>query len=1139
MAVSGNFSFLDHHDRHLARVGGLAESFFAADANTCLLKLRQFGELLAQTVAARAGLWTSPEEKQIDLLRRLADRKILPREIADHFHILRKAGNDANHEFGGDARQALTCLKIARALAIWFHRVVTRDAIFNPGPFIPPPDPRQETEVLRRELDQLRADLGAEAARRLEAEQKAAQTEQERHALEAQIAADQARVNEALAAAQATAQAAPARLKLVAEAAEQAAKGLPLDERETRRIIDAQLRAAGWAVDTETLRYDNGTRPQKGKAIAIAEWPTATGPADYVLFVGLTPVGVVEAKRKNKNVQSYLTQSARYSVGYPFSADDVPAEGAPWGEYRIPFLFSTNGRPYLRQLESYSGIWFRDARRDQNLPYALEGWPTPKGLEVRLRQDVDAAHAELAAEDFTFAFGLRDYQMRAIKAVEAAIGRGQREILVAMATGTGKTKTTIAMVYRLLKAQRFRRILFLVDRNALGEQTGGAFKDTRMTHAATFADIYGIKELKEVAVDSDTRLHIATVQAMVKRILYAGDDDGAPPVDQYDCIIIDECHRGYLLDREMSEAELSFRDQGDYVSKYRRVLDRFDAVKIGLTATPALQTIDIFGRPVFTYSYEEAVIDGWLIDHDPPTRLKTRLTEEGIAWDAGEEMEVLDSRTGQLDLLTLPDEVSFEVEDFNRKVVTVPFNRVVAEWLARYIEPSVPGKTLVFCVSDDHADIVVNELRKAFAARYGEIDHGLVAKITGSIDRPLVMIRHFKNEQLPKVAVTVELLTTGIDVPEIVNLVFIRRVGSRILFEQMKGRATRPCPNLYGPGCDKALFRIFDAVGATTVMQAVSDMRPVVANPNIPFARLAAQLVALVGAKPTTPGLAEEPKPFHHPADDQHQAEGGRFLLAQFVAKLQRRRRQMSAAGRKAFENRLGKTPEQFVVDLNTSTPEQAAALFAAHPDLIELLDHDKGDGPRWLAVSQHEDEFVDEETGYGAGFTRPEDYLAAFKRFVEDSRNLIPALMVVTTRPRELTRAQLKEVRLALERAGFDETRLRAAWRDAKAQDIAASIVGFIRQAALGDPLIPYDQRVDSAMQKIYVSRPWSTAQRQWLEAIALQMKKEVVVDQAALDRGAFKTQGGGFDRLNRVFDGRLDEVLGEIGEGIWRGVG
>lgn len=163
-------------------------------------------------------------------------------------------------------------------------------------------------------------------------------------------------------------------------------------------------------------------------------------------------------------------------------------------------------------------------------------------------------------------------------------------MLLAMATGTGKTKTCFALIYRLLKAQRFRRILFLVDRSALGEQAANAFKDTRMESLQTFADTFGIKELDEQTPDSDTAVHIATVQGMVQRALYPGDDTTPPAVDQYDCIVVDECHRGYLLDRELSDTELGFRSFEDYISRYRRVLDYFDALKIGLTATPALHT---------------------------------------------------------------------------------------------------------------------------------------------------------------------------------------------------------------------------------------------------------------------------------------------------------------------------------------------------------------------------------------------------------------------------------------------------------------------------------------------------------------------------------------------------------------------
>ena len=303
-------------------------------------------------------------------------------------------------------------------------------------------------------------------------------------------------------------------------------------------------------------------------------------------------------------------------------------------------------------------------------------------------------------------------------------------------------------------------------------------------------------DLQDVTPESETKVHICTIQGLVKRVLYAADSSEAPPVDQYDLMVIDECHRGYLLDREMSDAELSFRGQEDYISKYRRVLEYFDAAKVGLTATPALHTTEIFGDPIFTYSYRQAVIDGYLIDHEPPVRIETALARAGIVFEKDKQLDLLNTRTGEINLAHAPDEIRFEVEQFNKQVVTAEFNRVVAEELANHIDPALPGKTLIFAATDAHADIVVSAIKKAFAKKYGEIDDAAVKKITGSVDRVGTLIRSFRNDADPKIAVTVDLLTTGVDVPSITNLVFLRRVNSRILYEQMIGRATRLCPEI-------------------------------------------------------------------------------------------------------------------------------------------------------------------------------------------------------------------------------------------------------------------------------------------------------------------------------------------------------
>jgi type I restriction enzyme, R subunit len=537
---SANFGFLKADSPQLVRLGALAEHYFQDDPNTCLIKLRQFGELLAQTTAANAGVFTSQEEPQSDLLRRLKFDRILPGETADLFHQLRIAGNRATHHQGGTHAEALASLKIARQLAIWFYRTFKGDPKFSPGPFTPPPDPAAASKAIHEELARLRrvleetqseatrARLAAEQEQRerLKAEEQAAKDRADREVWEKLAQeADSARstLTHQLATQQAAAEAAsPAQNAAIIMQADQAAAGLEIDEQATRAIIDQQLRNRGWEVDTETLRHSLGTRPVKGRNMAIAEWPTRNGPADYALFIGTRCIAVVEAKRRNKNVSAVLRQAERYSAGFR-PEEGVETFGGPWGEYLVPFVFSSNGRPYLKQLETHSGIWFRDVRRSTNHARALTDWPTHDGLRGTFDIDIPTAEQALKEQSFDFGFPLRPYQKKAIQKVEEVLAGADRRMLLAMATGTGKTKLAIAMLYRLLAAKRFRRACFVVDRNALGVQAAGEFKTTRIVSVRTFADVFGLKELADITPDPETKVHICTIQGLVKRVLYSAE----------------------------------------------------------------------------------------------------------------------------------------------------------------------------------------------------------------------------------------------------------------------------------------------------------------------------------------------------------------------------------------------------------------------------------------------------------------------------------------------------------------------------------------------------------------------------------------------------------------------------------------
>lgn len=1157
---SVNFAYLAHHDARLVALATQAEAVFASDPPTCIAKLRLFAEVLAKRAAAKVGLLPLPNETQHTLVDRLFDKSVIGSTQRGLFHDLRRAGNAAVHENRGDANEALHQLRMARELGVWFQRAFGNNRKFDPGPFVPPAAPQKaETAVpaLHEELTRLREELAthakaaaeakaqieairlaaeAEAKQRLSAEERAAKAKEDAAIWEA-LAAQQARASEEssrslaranaleeqnkklleeLAAVQAAAEKQPApSIRETIERAAEASDAIQLDEAATRRIIDKQLRDAGWGVDSDRLTFERGARPAKGKNLAIAEWPTLTdgreGWADYVLFAGLQVVGVVEAKRKHKDVLGVIPQAKRYSAGYLVKRDEVLVEGAPWGVHKVPFLFATNGRPFLRQLKTKSGIWFLDARRSQNHPVALEGWYTPEGLVDLLKQNVDEAHAKLKVEPMPYID--RDYQRRAILAVESGLEEGKRELLVAMATGTGKTRTCIGLCYRLLKTKRFRRILFLVDRSALGAQTANALKDLRLENLQTFTDIFDVKELADLTPDRETKLQIATIQAMTRRVLgpFEGDaEKRIPPVDQYDCIVVDECHRGYLLDREMSDREMLFRDEDDYISKYRRVLDHFDAAKIGLTATPALHTKEIFGAPVFSYSYREAVVDGFLVDHEPPIRIVTKLAHDGIRYDAREEVLVLDRTSQTLKKEELPDELKFDVEAFNRRVITEGFNRAVIRELVRHVDPEQEEKTLVFCATDEHADMAVLLLKEALVEKYGSVDDDAVAKITGATDRYLEAIRRYRNERLPSIVVTVDLLTTGVDVPKIANLVFLRRVRSRILYEQMIGRATRLCPEI-----GKERFRIFDAVDLYSALQDVTDMKPVVVNPLVSFEQLVREVLE---------GKEEEMR---------------RAALEELLAKLQRKKRVLKGENEERFRAAAGMDLRDLVDHLKTSGIGDAAEYLRAHPALAPFLDRATGAAAYKVVVSEHVDEIREVTRGYGRhGSKPPGDYLDAFRSFVSNNINRLPALLVVTQRPRELTREDLRLLKLALDEEGFNEAALQTAWREQKNEDIAATIVGYIRQLALGSPLIPYAERVDRAVARLRKARSFTAPQTKWLDRIAKQVKLETVVDRASLDAGQFQADGG-FARLNKVFDGTLEAVLGDLADEVWRDAG
>ena len=629
----------------------------------------------------------------------------------------------------------------------------------------------------------------------------------------------------------------------------------------------------------------------------------------------------------------------------------------------------------------------------------------------------------------------------------------------------------------------------------------------------TLDNIYNIKGLNDSEIDKETRVKVATVQSMVKQLIY-NDEEKMPSVTDYDLIIVDEAHRGYVLDRDMSDTEFLYDNHIDYQSKYRFVIDYFDAIKIGLTATPALQTTEIFGAPVFKYTYREAVIDGFLVDHDAPYNIKTKLNTEGIHYNSGDKVAVYDNVTGEiLNSEEIDDEIDFNVEDFNRKVITENFNRTVLKEIASYIDPedSSQGKTLIYAVDDKHADMIVSILKQIYANF--EIDNNAIMKITGSVGggnprKVQEAIKRFKNEKFPSIAVTVDLLTTGIDVPEITNLVFMRCVKSRILFEQMLGRATRLCNKI-----NKTHFNIFDAVGVYDALKDFNTMKPAVVDSSTTFNRLIDIL---------------------HGVENEEEIN---YQIDQIIGKIQRKKRSIKEG--KDLENFIslsgGKNPDEFINEIKCKDFKTAKDFIISYRNLFDFLEKTKSTNKLdRIIISDKEDDLLEVTRNYG-NFDKPEDYLDSFSEYLKNNMNEITALKIICTKPRELTRKDLKDLKLILDREGFDENKLNSAISNLTNEEISSDIISIIRRYAIGSPLLNIEDRVKDAVKKLEKKYKFSKIQLKWLERIENYLIKELVFDLDVFESDTRFKREGGFNKINKAFNNELENIIIELKEYLY----
>jgi type I restriction enzyme R subunit len=880
--------------------------------------------------------------------------------------------------------------------------------------------------------------------------------------------------------------------------------------------IDARLRSMNppWTI----IPYREGLNFSGLDAHAVEELPTTNGPADYGLFVKGKLLGIIEAKRVGVGPQNVLEQAKRYSAG----AFQGPGN---WDGLKVPFLYSSNG----------TIVWHIDVRGERAASRILSGFHTAPALEARFAANLKPAEDWLLDTPPDQIIRLRDYQQRCILAVENAIAHGQRDLLVAMATGTGKTFVTVAQIYRFLESKLARRILFLVDRKALAAQAVREFNAFSTPHGHKFTQEYEVYSQRFQREDfgddepfdpkvlpngylteakpSQTFVYVSTIQRMARNLFGAAgafpqsrdeaerEDDADRldiPIHAFDVIIADECHRGYTAEE---------------TSIWRETINHFDAIRIGLTATPAAHTVALFGEPAFRYGVEQAIREGYLVDYEAVT-IKSNIRMNGVFVREGEQVGKIDPETGEQVFDQLEDEREFPAEEIERRITAPDSNRKIIQTIRNYAldHEDRTGrfpKMLIFAVNDlphtSHADQLVHICREVF----GQGDK-FVQKITGSpsVDRPLQRIREFRNRQEPKVVVTVDMLSTGVDIPALEFIVFLRPVKSRILWEQMLGRGTRRCDDI-----SKTHFTIFDCFDGTLI-RYFRD----VANFQIEPPR----------ATPLTiPEIIEN---IWQNIDRQYHANV-------LVKRLRRIEKDMSGNARELFAKFI---PDGSIGQYATLLPSLLRNEFTETMKLLRnkefqtlLMDYPRAKKSFLVAFGATDDVTSERKPRFGE-FERPEDYLEAFSRFVRENWKDVEGLKVLLQNPSEWKPIVLEELKRSLGSKGFQVSQLQTAHKIVSHKELA-DIISIVKHAAKEqEPLLTAEERVTRAMTRLMEANTFNTEQKQWLSLIREHLVHHLTIDEDDFDVQPLLQDRGGRAKAERVFRNQLQSVIGGLNAAI-----
>lgn len=909
-------------------------------------------------------------------------------------------------------------------------------------------------------------------------------------------------------------------------------------EQIARDQIDSKLVEAGWSVQNKDALDFNA-----GQGVAVREYQTDVGPADYVLFVDRRAVGVIEAKPKDWGHK--ITTVEEQSAGYAAAKLRWVNNNEP-----LPYVYESTGiitrftdgrdpRPRSREVFTF------------HRPETMADWLSkPKSLRARLH-DIPALNHS----------GLRDCQILAIENLEKSFREDRPRALVQMATGSGKTFTAITSVYRLLKYADAKRILFLVDTKNLGEQAEQEFMsylpndDNRK-----FTELYNVQRLKSPFIASSSQVCISTVQRMYSLLKDEPLDESAEetnpaelmvrpkqplpvvynkkiPPEFFDFIIIDECHRSIY-------------------NLWRQVIEYFDAYLIGLTATPDNRTYGFFRKNVVSeYGHERAVADKVNVGNEIYI-IDTEVTKKGSKIKADQQVERRERLTRKKRWERQDEEEQYAATQLDRAVVNPDQIRTVIRTFRDKLPDIFPGrkeipKTLVFAKTDSHADDIIQIIREEFSE-----GNDFCKKITyQATEDPKSVLAQFRNNYNPRIAVTVDMIATGTDVRPLECLLFMRDVKSRNYFEQMKGRGTRTLDadslKKVTPSATtaKTHYVIVDAVGVTKSLKTASQ--PLITKPTVPLKDLATGVMMGARDEDTVSSLAGRLARLNNELDEKDQARikdaAGGSTLAEIVRGLFdaidadriEEAATIATGGAEPTDAQRNQARDKLV--------GQAANVFTG--PLINLLDGIRREKEQTIDYDN-----LDKLIEAGWSGDAKENAVAMAKDFVaylEEHKDQIEALTIFYTQPARRSIVTYAMIKALLDTLKTDRPKLAPlrVWRayalldEYKGVDPTSELTALValirRVCGLDETLAPYADTVRRNFQSWILKRhsgageKFTGEQLEWLHMIRDHIASSVHLDRDDLDMAPFGSKGG-LGKMYQLFGDHMDPLITELNEAL-----